>query len=92
MQKRNVTVIPATKAGIRRITDPSVKKRRVAGYARVSTDKDEQYTSYEAQVDYYTQFIKRHADWEFVKVYTDAAVIIGLKTLRLKKCQKHAAF
>ena len=24
--------------------------------------------------------------------YTDAAVIIGLKTLRLKKCQKHAAF
>ena len=27
-----------------------------------------------------------------VKIYTDAAVIIGLKTLRLKKCQKHAAF
>lgn len=24
--------------------------------------------------------------------FTDAAVIIGLKTLRLKKCQKHAAF
>lgn len=24
--------------------------------------------------------------------YVDAAVIIGLKTLRLKKCQKHAAF
>ena len=24
--------------------------------------------------------------------YIDAAVIIGLKTLRLKKCQKHAAF
>ena len=24
--------------------------------------------------------------------YTDEAVIIGLKTLRLKKCQKHAAF
>lgn len=79
MQKRNVTVIPATKAGIRRITDPSVKKRRVAGYARVSTDKDEQYTSYEAQVDYYTQFIKRHADWEFVKVYTDEG-ISGLGT------------
>ena len=25
-------------------------------------------------------------------VFADAAVIIGLKTLRLKKCQKHAAF
>ncbi len=26
------------------------------------------------------------------RFYIDAAVIIGLKTLRLKKCQKHAAF
>lgn len=26
------------------------------------------------------------------RYYVDAAVIIGLKTLRLKKCQKHAAF
>lgn len=58
---------------------PAAKKRRVAGYARVSTDKDEQYTSYEAQVDYYTQFIRRHADWEFVKVYTDEG-ISGLET------------
>lgn len=73
MMERNVTVIPATKNGIRRI-DPIIKKRRVAGYARVSTDKDEQYTSYEAQVDYYTQFIKRHSDWEFVKVYTDEGI------------------
>ncbi len=58
----------------------------------MSTDSDEQFTSYEAQVDYYTQYIKRNPEWEFVKVYTDAAVIIGLKTLRLKKCQKYAAF
>lgn len=26
---------------------------------------------YEAQVDYYTQYIQSHADWAFVKVYTD---------------------
>ena len=64
---------------IRHIAGPAVKKRRVAGYARVSTDKDEQFTSYEAQVDYYTQFIKRHPDWEFVKVYTDEG-ISGLGT------------
>lgn len=86
MTERIVTVIPATKAPIHRIAGSSAKKRRVAGYARVSTEKDEQYTSYEAQVDYYTQFIQSHARWEFVKVYTDEAVIIGLKTLRLKKC------
>ena len=55
---------------------PSVtaKKRRVAGYARVSTDSDEQFTSYEAQVDYYTKFIQSKPDWEFAKVYTDEGI------------------
>lgn len=85
MTERNVTIIPAILNPVRRM-NPVVKKRRVAGYARVSTDKDEQFTSYEAQVDYYTKYIMSHPDWEFVKVYTDEAVIIGLKTLRLKKC------
>nr|DAH37337.1 MAG TPA: integrase [Caudoviricetes sp.] len=79
MQERNVTVIPATRTALHRLADPTAKRRRVAGYARVSTEKDEQYTSYEAQVDYYTQFIKRHADWEFIKVYTDEG-ISGLGT------------
>lgn len=63
-----------------------MKKRRIAGYARVSTDSDEQLTSYEAQVDYYTNYISRNPDWMFAGVYTDEAVIIGLKILRLKKC------
>jgi DNA invertase Pin-like site-specific DNA recombinase len=49
-------------------------RRKVAGYARVSTDSDEQFTSYEAQVDYYTRFIHSHADWDFVKVYTDEGI------------------
>lgn len=35
----------------------SVGKRKVAAYARVSTDSDEQFTSYEAQIDYYTKYI-----------------------------------
>jgi DNA invertase Pin-like site-specific DNA recombinase len=59
----------------------SVRKRRVAGYARVSTDKDEQFTSYEAQIDYYTQYIQRNPEWEFVTVYTDE----GLSGLNAKK-------
>ena len=53
-------------------------KRRVAGYARVSTDSDEQFTSYEAQVDYYTNFIKENPDWEFVGIYTDEDTPYGL--------------
>ena len=51
----------------------------VKTYARVSTDSDEQFTSYEAQVDYYTNYIKSNADWTFVKVYTDEG-ISGLNT------------
>ena len=47
------------------------RKRKVAAYARVSTDSDEQFTSYEAQIDYYTQYIKARNDWEFIEVYTD---------------------
>ena len=51
-----------------------VTRRRVAGYARVSTDSDEQFTSYEAQVDYYTNYINSNPEWSFVKVYTDEGI------------------
>lgn len=49
-------------------------KRKVAGYARVSTDHDDQVTSYEAQVDYYTHYIKSRSDWEFIGMYTDEGI------------------
>ena len=47
---RAVTVIPSTINPLTRMAVTSVAKRRVAGYARVSTDSDEQFTSYEAQI------------------------------------------
>ena len=47
---------------------------KVAGYARVSTDSEEQLTSYEAQVDYYTRYIRSRPDWQFVDVYTDEGI------------------
>ena len=75
----NVTIIPATKNIHTKQPTNAHVKRRVAGYARVSTDSDEQFTSYEAQIDYYTQFITAHADWTFVEVYTDEG-ISGLNT------------
>lgn len=46
----------------------------MAGYARVSTDSEEQQTSYEAQVDYYTRYIQSREDWDFVGVYTDEGI------------------
>ncbi len=74
MVGRKVTVIPATMNSLTRSYDTEIKKRRTAAYARVSTDSDEQFTSYEAQIDYYTQYIKSHDDWEFVKVYADEGI------------------
>ena len=58
----------------------------------MSSGKDAMLRSLSAQVSYYSDLIQNHEDWLYVGVYADAAVIIGLKTLRLKKCQKHAAF
>lgn len=78
-EARKVTIIPQSINPLTRQSISQPTKRRVAGYARVSTDSDEQFTSYEAQVDYYTQYIKSHADWAFVKVYTDEG-ISGLNT------------
>ncbi len=69
-----VTVIPATRDFHTGIAKNSMRKRRVAAYARVSTNSEEQVTSYEAQVDYYTKHIQSRADWEFVKVYTDEGI------------------
>ena len=71
---RSVTVIPPTINPLTHLSKVTMQKRRVAGYARVSTDSDEQFTSYEAQVDYYTRYIKHNPEWEFVKVYTDEGI------------------
>ena len=71
---KNVTVIPATVCAQTRLPVQQKARRRVAAYARVSTDSEEHLTSYEAQVDYYTDFIRSHPEWEFVSVYTDEGV------------------
>lgn len=59
---------------------------RVTFYARVSTEKVEQQGSLENQIQYYTEFIQKNPNWTYIPGYIDEAVIIGLKTLRLKKC------
>ena len=46
-------------------------KLRVTYYARVSTDKDEQLHSLQAQINYYTEFIKQNTNWVFVEGYID---------------------
>ena len=71
---KSVTLIPATKSFYTADPIHSKKKRRVAGYARVSTDMEDQQTSYAAQCDYYTNYIQSREDWEFVGLYSDEGI------------------
>lgn len=48
--------------------------RRVAAYVRVSTDNDEQTSSYELQKNYYTKYIKAQPGWEFAGIYADEGI------------------
>ena len=80
MAAKNITIIPATKMMHTGLPCNAAVKKRVAGYARVSTDSEEQQTSYEAQVDYYTKYIQSKPEWTFVKVYTDVDTPYGRNT------------
>lgn len=74
---RTVTVIPARIRTLPGIPTLAVQKKRVAAYARVSTNSEEQLTSYKAQVKHYTEYIqsKDYTDhWQFVSVYTDKGI------------------
>jgi DNA invertase Pin-like site-specific DNA recombinase len=69
-----VTIVPATRQIYLNREQIRALKRRVAAYARVSTDNEEQLTSYETQINYYTKYIKSKSGWEFVKIYTDEGI------------------
>lgn len=74
MSERAVRMIPPTINIATHLPKTSARKRRVAAYARVSTDSEEQLTSYEAQVDYYTHYIQKNPAWEFAGMYTDEGI------------------
>ncbi len=69
-----VTKIPATVKREESAPAESLKKQRVAAYARVSTDHEDQQNSYEAQCDYYRRFITGNGAWEFAGIYADEGI------------------
>ena len=71
---KNVMVIPARRRLGNTVQAEERPKLRVAAYCRVSTDSDEQATSYEAQVEHYTAFIKQHSEWEFAGIFADDGI------------------
>lgn len=53
---------------------PQKQKIRVCAYARVSSNSDDQLNSFSAQVEYFTQLIQAHSDWEFIDIYADEGI------------------
>ena len=62
---KSVTIIPPSK------DKPDIL--RVAAYCRVSTDLENQASSYASQIRSYTELISHHDGWELVDIYADEA-------------------
>lgn len=75
MADKTITVIPArTRVGSRKQMTEERPKLRVAAYCRVSTDHDEQETSYEAQVAHYKEVIENNHEWQLAGIYADDGI------------------
>lgn len=71
---QNIMVIPARRTVGTQKPETKVQKTRVAAYCRVSTEYEEQESSYEVQVEHYTTYIKSNPEWELVEVYADDGI------------------
>ena len=49
-------------------------EKRVAVYARVSTDDPRQTSSYELQKNHYTDLVSRRPDWKLIDIYADEGI------------------
>ena len=71
---RSIIVIPARENQVNLIEPTGRRRKRVAAYCRVSTDQLEQLSSYEAQVEYYTNYINSNPEFEMVGIYEDEGI------------------
>jgi len=69
-----VTTIPPRKQRNHAVTSQETRKIRVAAYCRVSTDTEEQATSYQAQIAHYEEVIHRNPEWVFAGIYADDGI------------------
>ncbi len=73
--EKKITYIPAKKGKGSARSDKSCNDiLRVAAYCRVSTDHEEQQSSFENQVDYYTKLIARKTEYELAGIYADEGI------------------
>ena len=66
-----IVVIPAKS---REETGQTERNLRVAAYCRVSTDQEEQESSYEAQISYYTEKIGKNTEWQMAGIFADEGI------------------
>ncbi len=67
---RIVVIPPKSREEIRQ----TERRLKVAAYCRVSTDQEEQESSYEAQISYYTEKIGNNADWQMAGIFADEGI------------------
>lgn len=67
------------------------RKKRVAAYCRVSTDEEEQLSSYEAQKTYYTDKIMCNKEWTMVGIFADEG-ITGASAKKTPGVSAHDSF
>src|SRR5574344_1309180 len=70
--KKTVTVIEPKRSLI--VDKEKYHQQRVAAYCRVSTDSEEQLTSYTNQKKVYTEMIATNKEWEFAGLYADEGI------------------
>ena len=70
--KRTVSVIEPQKSIL--VDKEKYHQKRVAAYCRVSTDSEEQLTSYQNQMRVYTEMIAANKKWEFAGLYADEGI------------------
>ena len=71
---KSITVIPARRRVGNTVNKEAKPKLRVAAYCRVSTDSDEQATSYETQIEHYTEYISKNPDWQLAGIFADDGI------------------
>ena len=69
-EKKKISMIPA-KPQYDRSVKLADKRMKVAAYCRISTELEQQESSYEAQVEYYTNKIEENPNWKNAGIYAD---------------------
>lgn len=70
--KKTVTLIEPKRSIL--VDKEKYHQKRVAAYCRVSTDSEEQLTSYVNQKKFYTDMIARNTEWQFAGLYADEGI------------------